>query len=69
MMWGTQYIREIKRQFHETYGFEPTEIRHGEPLFDAIPDGDYPMVIEGRRDNVRVVDGKINCGNFDEPEQ
>jgi hypothetical protein len=30
-----------------------------------IPDGEYPMTIDGRLDRVRLVGGKIRCGNFE----
>jgi hypothetical protein len=59
------YIREIKRQWQEVYHFIPSRVVDGEPCFDNIPDGDYPMVIEGQLDWVRLEDGKINCCNFD----
>lgn len=61
----TDYIREIKRQFRDTHHFTPSRVVIGEPLFDNIPDGEYPMTIEGRLDHVRIVNGAINCCNFD----
>lgn len=30
----------------------------------AVPDGEYPMVIDGKRDNVRIEGGKIHCCNY-----
>jgi hypothetical protein len=62
------YIMEIKKQFVSTYNFIPTRITDGEPLFDrgVIPDGVYPMTIDGKLDRVRMEDNKIHCCNFEE---
>jgi hypothetical protein len=51
-----------------TYNFIPTRITDGEPLFDrgVIPDGVYPMTIDGKLDRVRMEDNKIHCCNFEE---
>lgn len=66
-MWMTDYIREIKRQWRDVYGFVPREgSLPEEPLFDNIPDGVYPMTIDGKVDQVRLIDGKISCCNFEE---
>jgi hypothetical protein len=65
-MWMTDYIREIKRQFRDVYLFVPDREQHGEPCFDNIPDGLYPMTIEGKLDNVKIINGTISCCNFDE---
>lgn len=62
-MWMTAYIDEIKRQFITVYGFKENPEVPGSPL--DVPDGEYPMTIEGRVDHVKIVNGKINCGNFD----
>ena len=66
-MWMTAYIREIKKQFRDTYGFTPEREIGGEPIFadGQIPEGEYPMTIDGKLDRVRVENGKINCGNFE----
>lgn len=64
-MWMTDYIREIKRQFRDTYHFVPSRVEGNEPCFDNIPDGEYPMTIDGRLDRVRIIDGGISCCNFD----
>ena len=63
-MWMTDYIREIKIQFRDTYNFIPDRFVDGEPCFNHIPDGEYPMIIEDKLDKVRIIDGKINCCNF-----
>ncbi len=59
----TDYIREIQRQWIEVYGFQENPDKPGVPL--NVPDGEYPMTIEGKLDHVRVVDGNINCCNFE----
>ena len=61
------YINEIKRQFRDTYNFVPNGGTQHEPLFEFIPDGEYPMVIDGKTDNVKIVNGTISCCNFDTP--
>ena len=44
------------------YGFPA---KPGEPnLPDNVPDGEYPMVLDGKLDLVRIERGKINCTNF-----
>ena len=66
-MWITAYILEIKKQLRDTHHIKPTRMVGEEPLFDDLPDGDYPMVIEGKLDRVRVVNGRFECCRFDEP--
>lgn len=61
------YINEIQRQFIEKYGFKENPEKPGVPL--CVPDGEYPMVIEGRLDNVEIVKGMIHCCNFEESNQ
>lgn len=63
-MWMTSYIREIQRQLVAVYGFKENPAQPGIPL--DVPDGEYPMTIEGKLDRVRIEDGKISCCNFDE---
>lgn len=65
----TTYIKEIKKQFRDTYKFKPTGGTESEPLFDNIPDGNYPMIIEGKTDHVKISGGKISCCNFQPPTQ
>lgn len=64
-MWMSDYIREIKKQFRDKYGFTPSRTVGGEPCFDNIPDGNYPMRIEGKIDQVKITNGTISCCNFD----
>ena len=64
-MWFTDYIKAIKRQFRDVYGFTPRPgSADDDPIFDNIPDGEYPMTIEGKTDKVRIENGGINCCNF-----
>jgi len=62
------YIKEVKRQFRDTYGFQPVRGTADEPVFGKgqIPDGEYPMTIEGKVDRVRVVRDTIDCCNFED---
>jgi hypothetical protein len=64
-MWMTSYIAEIQRQLIDQYGF-PENHDHAGTVLGDVPDGEYPMTIEGRLDHVRIKDGKISCCNFDE---
>jgi hypothetical protein len=61
----TAYIREIKKQFRDVYKFVPTNPGAEEPNFDKIPDGEYPMTIEGKLDKVKITNGRIGCCNFE----
>jgi hypothetical protein len=69
-MWMTDYIREIQRQFVEVYGF-PRRVFPAHvvpsimPAEGSVPDGEYPMTIEGKLDRVRVKNGCISCCNHD----
>jgi hypothetical protein len=61
-MWMTAYIDEIKRQLISEYGFP--ELMPGIPM--DVPDGEYPMTIEGKVDRVRIENGRIYCCNYDD---
>ena len=60
-MWMTEYITEVKRQMIEVHGFKVGS--NGCP--EGVPDGTYPMTIEGKVDRVRIEDGIIKCCNFE----
>lgn len=62
-MWFTAYIDEVKRQFITVYGFPENPEMPGVPL-PGVPDGEYPMTIEGKLDRVKIVNGNIDCCNF-----
>jgi hypothetical protein len=59
------YINAIKRQMIDQYGFPENPDMPGCVLGD-VPDGIYPMTIDGKLDNVRITDGKISCGNYED---
>ncbi|HSX23225.1 MAG TPA: hypothetical protein VLE97_10680 [Gaiellaceae bacterium] len=62
-MWMTSYIREIQRQLVCQYGFAERPDAPGIPA--DVPDGEYPMTIDGKLDHVRISGGKIHCCNFE----
>ncbi|QQG45583.1 MAG: hypothetical protein HYW89_01505 [Candidatus Sungiibacteriota bacterium] len=64
-MWMTDYIREIKRQFVEVYGFKPLPNSTKHEYNVEVPDGEYPMTIDGKLDKVRIENGGISCCNFE----
>lgn len=64
-MWMTDYIREIQRQLVAHYGFAERPDAPGIPA--SVPDGEYPMMIDGKLDRVRIEGGNISCCNFEEP--
>lgn len=64
-MWMTDYIKAIKRALRDQHKIKPDGGTKDEPLFDNLPDGVYPVTIEGKLDYVEVVDGTIDCCNFE----
>lgn len=50
------YVAECQRQLLTTYGF-PAKPGHPTLPDDGVPDGIYPMIIDGRLDFTRIVDG------------
>jgi hypothetical protein len=67
-MWMTQYIDAIKRGFIDDYGFPENPEKPG-CVLGAVPDGCYPMKIEGKLDYVVIKNDSIGCCNFDGPPQ
>lgn len=61
-----EYICAVKRGMRDQHGFKPTGGTDENPLFDNVPDGKYPMTINGKVDNVEIKGGKIYCCNFEE---
>ena len=57
-MWMTTYIQDIQKAFIEQYGLEENPDKPGIPL--NVPDGEYPMEIDGKTDKVIIENGKIN---------
>lgn len=65
-MWMSSYILAVKRALRDQHGFTPKEgSTENEPLLD-VPDGEYPVSIDGKVDTVRIADGKIHCCNFEQ---
>lgn len=62
-MWMTDYIREIQRQLIAIYNFPENPEMPGLPM--DVPDGEYPMTIDGKLDYVKVEGGNISCCHFD----
>lgn len=54
-----QTIKQVKINFRDQYHFKPSRVEFGEPCFDNIPDGTYPMVLDGDDWNVTVKDGRL----------
>ena len=46
----TDYVREIQRQLIAVYGYPARADMPGVPA--GVPDGEYPMTIEGKLDRV-----------------
>lgn len=65
----TDYINAVKRGFRDVHHFVPTGGTEEDPLFaeGTVPDGTYPMEIDGKMDYVRMEDGRIYCCQFDAP--
>lgn len=60
----TDYIKKIQKKFITQYKFKENPNSPGLPM--DVPDGEYPMKIDGKLDNVRIENGKIHCCNFEE---
>jgi hypothetical protein len=58
-----EYISAIQRKLVSQYGFKERADAPGIPA--QVPDGKYPMEIDGKLDRVVVKNGKIHCCNFD----
>lgn len=54
------YLTEIQRQFIDVWGF--TKGENGCP--QNVPNGAYPMIIDGELDLVLVIHGMISCCNL-----
>lgn len=61
-MWWTDYIKEIQKQLIEKYGLKENPDKPGVPI--NVPDGEYPMEINGKIDKVRAKNNKTSCCNF-----
>jgi len=65
-MWMTLYVNEIKRQFIDHYGFPENPDQPGCVLGD-VPDGDYPMTIDGKSVVIYIKQGMINLSDSKGP--
>ncbi len=66
-MWMTDYISAVKRGLRDSHGFVSERTVGSEPIFadGQIPDGIYPVVIEGKIDYVRITGNAIHCCNYE----
>ena len=65
-MWMTDYIKEVKQQLCDVHGFTPSDRSTDDNLvFDNLPDGEYPIITEGKLDRVHIEDGEISCLNHE----
>jgi hypothetical protein len=62
-MWMTSYIASIQKHLVQDFGMSPRQDNPDVPAH--VPDGIYPMTINGRLDQVRIEDGRISCCNFE----
>jgi hypothetical protein len=61
-MWMTSYVDQIKRKFIDQYGFPENPDQPG-CVLGEVPDGDYPMTIDGKSLIVTIKGGMINFAN------
>lgn len=59
------YIRSVQRGFIEQHKFPENPDKPG-CVLGEVPDGCYPMAIDGRVDYVVIKNGMIGCCNFDQ---
>jgi len=52
------YVKEVRRHLIGEYGFRENPDNPGMPL-DVPGDGNYPMEIEGRLEDVSITNGKV----------
>jgi hypothetical protein len=64
-MWMTDYTRAIKRKLRDQYGLTPTGGTEDDPVFDNVPDGEYPMEIDGKLPHGAIVGGYFRCCRFE----
>lgn len=54
-----EYISAVQRKLIDEYGLAERSDAPGIP--ESVPDGEYPMTIDGRMDWVFVKDGQLHC--------
>jgi hypothetical protein len=61
MPWIAAFIRALKRGLRDEHGLEPAKVVGKPPdedlFFDSVPDGEYPMVIDGHKEKLVLQDG------------
>ena len=62
------YIRAVQRGFIDQHGFPENPDKPG-CVLGEVPDGCYPMTVDGRTDYVTIKNGMIGCCNFDPPQE
>ena len=57
------YFSAVHRGLRDIYGLTINVDKSTEdfPVFDNVPDGNYPMVINGRLDKIKVKDNELAC--------
>lgn len=53
------YLDTVQRRLVDHYGFPERWLHASHP----VPDGEYPVVIDGRCDLVIIDDGRVSCEN------
>jgi len=61
-MWMTEYIQAVQKGLIEQHGIAENPDKPGLPL--DVPDGEYPTLIDGKIDKVKITNGTISCCNF-----
>ena len=66
-MWYSDYISEINKQLVTKYKFPRRKDIKNQilPEIGSVKDGNYPMKIGGKIDNVKIINGTINCCDWD----
>jgi hypothetical protein len=59
-----EYVNKVKQGLAAQLGLEYRDTR----VIGHVPDGIYPMEIDGKIDHVQIKNGHINCCNW-EPER
>ena len=60
-----EYIDAIRRGLRDVYGFPPLPGSTAEVPLLFVPDGVYPLTIDGKVDNVLIEGGRIYVGTHE----
>ena len=58
-MWMTDFIRQVQRNLVDDYGFPPNPDHPTMPAEGSVPDGRYPMTIDGVAYDIEVRNDKL----------